>query len=497
MMKRIKSIFILGLICVLGVTVSCENVDFGDLNENPNGATEGNPSSLMANAMINYATATGRDYLIRPTLYVQYQSQVTYTTEMRYSETPSSWYTYYVGSLEGLHEVIQYASNPDNQGATLNAQGAPENQIGVAMLMQAEIVKRLADTYGSVPFSEALVGLDNLTPAYDSQEDVYKSLFTMVKEARDMMDDSKKGPTGDVIYGGDVAKWQQYANSLLLQMAIQLSDVYPDASGFAATEFNAALSDAHGVIETPEAEAWFTYEDVSGFRNPWFANRTRDYFLSAEFVDALQGDDTEYNPTSNMTFDSRLSVYSKDAELEGVPYGYRDESGAGKNQMSTKNYWNATSSLPMMTAAYTYLNRAEAAELGWTSEDAEMMLKTGIMIDYESLDYHHGTSISEDAEAYADARVADAATVGLLQVIREEKWVALFAEGFDAWAEWRRTETPDLQPATDFINGGEIPARYNYPSEESSLNNASYTEGVSRLTPAEDNNTSRTWWDVD
>lgn len=494
-MKRINY-FILSLILVFAVS-ACENVDFGDINNNENGATEGNPSSLLANAMMEYGTMTGRDYLIRPTLYVQYQSQVTYTTEMRYSETPSSWYSYYVTSLNNLSEVITYAEDPANQGASLNAQGLPANQIGVAKLMMVEIMKRVTDTYGDVPFSEAFKGLDNLTPAYDKQEDIYKSLISMAKEARDMMDETAAGPTGDIIYNGNITNWKKYANSIILQMSMQLSNVYPDASGYAATEFNSALNDENGVIEEVSNEAWFSYQDLEGMRNPWFANRTRDYFLSNEFTDALQGDDTEYNPTSNSTFDARLEVYSKDATLDGVPYGFKNGSGAGKNQMSTDNYWNATSQLPMMTASYTYLNRAEAAERGWTSEDAAEMLKMGIVKDFETLDFHHGTSISDDAEAYADARVADAAEVGMLQVIGEEKWVSLFGEGFDAWAEWRRTGIPSLDPAADYINSGEIPTRYNYPSEESSLNNANYTEGVNALSPAQDNNTSHVWWDVD
>lgn len=476
---------------------SCDNVDFGDVNDNPNGATEPNPSSLLANAMVTYATMTGNDYLIRPTLYVQYQSQVTYTNLMRYSETPSSWFLYYTGALEDLSATISFVEDPANQGADLDAQGYPDNQIGVAKLMMAEIMKRVTDCYGDVPYSEAFQGLDKLSPAYDSQESIYDALFELVKEARDMMDESEAGPTGDVIFHGDVLKWKKFANSLLMQMAIQLSNKYPDPSGKAASEFIAALNDSNGVIETVGDEPWFTYEDLVGFRNPWFANRTRDYFLSQEFTDALHGYATDLNPTSNTTYDARLEVYSTDSGLDGVPYGYRDESGAGKNQMSTENYWNATSPLPMMTASYTWLNRAEAAALGWTSEDPETMLVSGIELSYETLDAHHGTSVSSQAAAYIQARLIDVANYGMLQVIAEEKWVSLFGEGFDAWAEWRRTGIPDLKPAADYINGGTIPQRYNYPTEESSLNNENYTKGVSTLQPSQDNNTSKVWWAQD
>ncbi|MGB8703544.1 MAG: SusD/RagB family nutrient-binding outer membrane lipoprotein [Gillisia sp.] len=495
-MKKINYV-ILSLIIALGVS-SCDNTDFGDINDNPNGTMEPNPSGLLAGAIMEYATITGRDYLNRPTLYVQYQSQVTYTTESRYSENQASWYAYYVTILENLQQVISYAENPDNQGVDLNNQGAPENQIGVAKIMEAVVMKRVTDTYGDVPFSEGFAGLDNLTPAYDKQEDIYKTLISQVKEARDMMDESAAGPTGDILLDGNITKWKKFANSLLLQMSLQLSNQFPDPSGYAATEFNAALTDPNGVLEEVNDEPWFKYQNLASFQNPWTGNRTRDYFLSAEFVDALQGDDTEYNPTSNHTFDSRLSVYARSTTKEGVPYGYAGESGAGKNQMSIYfwDYKNFTSPLPAFTASYTYLMRAEAGAIGWTSEDAQAMLTTGIEKSYATLDYHYGTDISGDAEAYATARLADAASVGILQVIGEEKWVALYGQGFDAWAEWRRTGFPNLTPATDFLNSGEIPTRYDYPSEESGLNSSNYATGVSGLTPAEDVNTSHVWWDV-
>jgi hypothetical protein len=99
-----------------------------------------------------------------------------------------------------------------------------------------------------------------------------------------------------------------------------------------------------------------------------------------------------------------------------------------------------------------------------------------------------------DGANYALARVADAGSVGELQVIGEEKWVALYPLGYDSWSEWRRTEFPVLQPAPDAINSGDIPRRYNYPSDETTLNSSNYQAGVSGLSPATDNNTSRVWW---
>ncbi|WP_439880512.1 SusD/RagB family nutrient-binding outer membrane lipoprotein [Pontibacter sp. MBLB2868] len=500
-MKRI--IYLLLFASLSQGFVACETVDFGDTNENKNGAEDPSASGLMASAMMSYGNITGRQGITQPTLYVQYQSQVTYTDEMLYSQAPASWYTYYVDVLSNLDQVIKINQNEENITPNFILQGAPENQIGVAMIMKAIVMKRVTDTWGDAPYSEAFKGLDDLSPAYDKQEDIYKALISELKAGRDMLDASKNMPTGDIIYNGNVNAWKRLANSALLQTTLQLSKRFPSPSGYAATEFKAALNDPAGVIDEVGEEAWFKFQDVTGFRNPWNSNRTRDYFLTGEFVDALQGDPmaSSLNPTSNTAADARIQVYAKSATAEGVPYGHADGSGSGKNQMSTKNYWNNTSPLPLMTASYTYLNRAEAAMLGWTTEVATDMLKEGIVMSFKTLDAHNdaGVAISDKALAYATARLADVATAqgGLAQVIGEEKWKSLFGMGFDAWAEWRRTDYPHLTPAEDYQNDGQIPTRYLYPTEEVNLNNANYTAALSDLTPSKDSNTAHVWWDVD
>ncbi len=499
MLKISKKILLLFL--MFATLDACKNVDFGEVNVNENGAASPDAAGLLAGAIMRYGTYSGRNGLTRPTLYVQYQSQVTYTSESRYDEVPAGWGTYYVSILNNLQSVIELNENEENHTATLLSQGDPANQIGVSKIMKAIVFKRVTDTYGDVSFTEALLGNAAPTPSYDTQESIYKSILEDLKTGRDMLDASKLGPTGDILFQGNVAAWKKMANSILLQASLQLSKKYPSASGMAATEFKAALSHGAGVIETLSDEAWFVFEDVTDFRNPWFALRTADYFLSKELTDALNGNTGtgSLSPTSNSTYDSRLKVYGTSPTADGVPYGYSDESGANKNQMSTDYYWNASSSLPIMTAAYTFLNRAEAANLGWTSEDAQAMLTSGITLSFESLEDHSDgiENIAADAAAYAAARIVDIGTVpgGLSQVIGEEKWVGLYGAAFDAWAEWRRTGYPNLVPATDYLNNGNIPRRYLYPTEESTLNNSNYKIGVSALVPAEDHNTSKVWWD--
>ncbi|MBJ2175038.1 SusD/RagB family nutrient-binding outer membrane lipoprotein [Aureibaculum sp. A20] len=484
-MKKFKYIILTTLLVALG---ACENVDFGDTNVNPNGAGEANTSSLMAGAMSRYSTLTGRNDLLKPTLYVQYQTQVTYVDEMLYNEAAVSWYNYYVQTLSNLQLVIDINSDEANHNTILLSQGAPVNQIAVAEIFKIIIFKRITDTWGDIPYAQALQDKDNLSPVYDSQSSIYESMLAQLKTSRDNLDDTKLGPTGDILFGGDVAKWKKMVNSLILQFSLQLSNKYPSASGIAATAFNEALSDPSGVIEDLADEAWFLYNE--DFQNPFAANRKPDYFLSQEFTDALKGLGT----TSNTLLDGRINVYSNDPTKDGVPYGFANGSGAGKAGMSDL-IWTELAPLQLLTSSYTYLNRADAANLGWTSENASAMLKLGIERSFQTLDAHYGTTIGGSASTYATARVADMVAAGATKVIAEEKWVSLFPNGFDAWSEWRRTDFPTLIPATDFFNDGQIPRRYNYPTEESSLNETNYNAGVGTLSPSTDKNTSRFWWD--
>lgn len=498
-MKKFKQIFLLSIMFLsLG---SCETVDFGDINENRNGPSEFDSAALLTAAQRRFVTIGFRDWLVNPHLYVQYQAQPVYQDESRYAEGPTNWSNYYAQTLMNLQQIINLSNDPEvNTTPAYLSNGSVNNQMAVARIMKVVIYKRLTDTYGDIPYFEAL-NPEVQSPGYTSQEEIYMDFISELKAARDMMDPAEDEAVGDIIYDGDVESWQRFANSLLLSITMQMSEA---AESVASTEFAAALNNEHGVIESTDQEAWYFPVNVSTLVNPWTAFRPADYNMSEYFQNALQGDEDDY---SNDTFDSRLTIYSSDAEGEGLPYGLEDYTGIGSSVRISAYITSPTSPFPILTSGYTYLNRAEAAERGWTDEDAEEMLRQGIIQSYASTSEYFGNGphiqdsglepidITGDAEAYASARLADANSVGMMQVIAEEKWAALFPQGFEAWSEWRRTGFPILTPSPDPLNNGEIPRRYLYPTSEINLNNANYQTGVGGLNPASDNNTSRVWWD--
>ncbi|MBP4141455.1 SusD/RagB family nutrient-binding outer membrane lipoprotein [Flavobacterium sp. P4023] len=492
-MKKISIILAL----FTGLFISCENNDFGNLNDNPNGAQERDLQALMAGSIVRYTTLTGRDLLLKPTLYVQYQSQRVYVDEQNYNQAPASWNGFYVQTLSNLDVITNYFETTTNPDPKILLKGSAKNQLGVAKIMKAIIWKRVTDTWGDAPYEQAFKGI--LIPTYSTQEFIYKSEIASLIAARDMINVSELPPTGDLIYDGDMLKWKKLANSMIMSMSIQLSKKYPAPGGYAAVQFNNALSNANGSIENVADEAWFAHTNVPGFENPYIANRRNDYGLSKTLTDALQGEAASDNPTSNHILDNRLKIFSNKAvTTDGIPYGLSQAASTPLNSRAklSGNIWVANAPTSFMTASYTYLNRAEAAALGWTSENALNLLEMGITKSFESFTKKLGggtINITADGPAYALVRKVDAAT-NLLKVIREEKWVALFPSAFDAWSEWRRTGVPALVPSTNALNGGVIPTRYLYPSAEQSTNTANYTAGVNTLAPKTDENKSKVWW---
>ena len=500
-MKVLKYLF--PILLLTFATSSCDSISFGDVNEDDDAVTAPNTEGLMAGAMNRFFTLSGRDHFAKPTLYVQYQAQNVYTDEQRYNESPANWQWYYLGTLSNLDDIVKINSAEDVDDLTLTY-GAPANQIGVAELMSALIWKRITDVWGPVPYEESLS--ESVSPVYTDQETIYKDLISRVKAARDQLDSSLRGPTGDVLYGGDVMKWKKFANSLILSLTMQLTKRYPSSSEYSATEFNTALNHSAGVIESLGDEMWYEHANAQGAQNPLSAFRPADYNLAEPFVDALKGQaDGSTITYSNSTYDNRLEVFADDPSLEGRPYGldsYPDGAGPYSNISEEVGFNNPAAPLPYMTAAYTFLNRAEASARGWTSEDAQTMLENGILMSFATIDlnWDDGSAtngnLQDDGTGYANNRLNDAMNVGILQVIAEEKWVALFPMGFDAWSEWRRTGIPGLIPSTDAFNDGSIPRRYLYPSTESGVNTSNYQAGVNLLTPSNDSNTSRFWWDI-
>src|SRR3989442_1393846 len=209
---------ILSVFAALAAITACG--DLTSINHNPNGPVDVPPPSILPSVIQTLApTVNGVSSLnIRGGgLWVQYYSEIQYRDEDKFilrSGTTGGW-CLYNSVVEDVQRIIV-------KGQASNA----ANWTAVGRTLKAYAFSVMTDAMGDLPYTQALRGDTVLHPAYDSQKSIYDSLLANVALASSSFN-LAPGATGfangDLLYGGDMAKWQKFANSLRLRLAIHLS----------------------------------------------------------------------------------------------------------------------------------------------------------------------------------------------------------------------------------------------------------------------------------
>lgn len=475
-MNTMKRSLLLGAVPLITLLAlgGCDN-GLTDLNKNPNGPTEVDARYLFPNATVdavNLAFGTGLNMDLTE-LWVQHYAESQYSTEDRYDladgRVSGLWSGFYSGPLQDFYQVIQ-------KGET----AAQPNVAALGRIMESWTFSIVTDLWGDVGYSDALRGLDdpeNMTPTYDSQQAVYGELFAALKRASAGLDeDAPAFGNADLIYGGDVAKWRKFANSLRLRLAMRLSEADPAT---AQAEFAAALAD--GVFASNDDNATFVYLNDGINVNPLYAYQVQgdrdDHAVSATLVNTLQA-----------LSDPRLAVYANENDYgtyAGMPNGTTDPALPFDSiSRIGDRFVAADAPAVLMSYAEVLFLQAEAAARGWISGDAAELYNAAIAASMQQY---------KIPEAEIDAYLAQPEVAyGGLQSIAVQKWIALYGNGPEAYAEWRRTGYPALQPGPDALTDA-IPVRLPYPSSEQSLNGTNLAEAVSRQGGASLSNPL--WWD--
>ncbi len=481
-MKKNISTNIIISIFSLFTLFSCDNVDFEDINADPNKPSSAAPDALLVRAI----TQTRVDFLARettPILYVQHMSNSQYPDESRYSGAEQDYAGLYSGILSNLKQIIDINTNEGTKGSVVGV-GSNGNQIAVATFLRVFAIQKMTDKWGSIPYTEALDGINFPFPKFDNQETIYKGLFDEIDSALSLID-SGNIPTGDILLNGDMEKWRKFGNTLKMIMALRLSKRYPSPSDYPAQKFNEALS--AGVIMTADENIYYNYLSDDDNNNPWYDQYTRDgrvdWLVSDRLVDYMIGNGTPATPQ-----DPRLEKYSEPAESSGTyvgaPYGESNGSiptfSLPSDNITKSQVFNTAI---IFTAAQTNFSIAEASILGWVSNDAETHFKNGIM--------------ESNKQWGVDETVAqtfiDGITYNGIQSIAEQKWVSLYLQGNEAWAEWRRIGGPAtiVKPAI-LINGTDIPQRRMYGTTVVETNNENYEAAVAEQ--GADELSTKLWW---
>ncbi|PTL32293.1 SusD/RagB family nutrient-binding outer membrane lipoprotein [Prevotella sp. oral taxon 376] len=389
--------------------------------------------------------------------------------------------------------------------------GGDKNALALATVVKVFGMSRLTDMYGPIPYSQ--FGSGSTYVAYDSQEDVYKSFFAELDEAIETLQEfhnqdasAKLLANFDNVYGGNVAQWLKFANTLRLRLALRIS--YANES-LAKAEAQKSINAVDNFMTQKEDAAKI---GVSTGKNPFYEVTTdwQDLHMGASIDSYMNG----YK-------DPRISTYF--TERNGGCHGVR----LGLTNINNTPYINSTSPaifgeqdpVLWMSAAEGFFLRAEA-KVRWNlgSESAKNLYEEGIRTSFAE----HSTS---GAESYindgsskpgdfvdASGQGGDTSARGTITIkwddgasveeklerIITQKWIAIYPDGQEAWSEYRRTGYPKLFPTMNDLSGLSLQnlqiRRLRFPTTEYQNNAGNMPQAVSLLGGA-DNAKTQLWWD--
>ncbi len=394
----------------------------------------------------------------------------------------------------------------------------------VALIIKVAAMSRVTDAYGPIPYSK--IGEDgSITTPYDSQADVYNKFFEELDYAIDVIESNPGAAltsTADYVYYGDMSKWEKFANSLRLRLAMRIAYANPTLAQEQAQKAVTA-----GVIESNSDNAQWNY--FGSITNPLY---TATRYNSASDHNCLTGGDTHAAADiicyMNGYSDPRRSKYFVESEWDGYEYvGIRrsieiTSLGSDGHKFSGVN---VTQSDPIywLNAAEMAFCRAEAvAVFGFSGMggSAQDFYEQGVELSFEQWGAGSATSYLEDNSSiptiYTDPSGANsygqvlstitikwdesASTAEKQERIITQKWIANWQIGNEAWADYRRTGYPKLIPNIGNKSGGVVDnnlgaRRLPYPTDEYVSNKENVEEAVSSLLGGADTYATRMWWD--
>ncbi len=359
---------------------------------------------------------------------------------IRQSDPNNLWNSMYQGVMMDIKQYITKASNPEAYEA---------NAVGVGKVLWAMSLAMVTDVWGDVPYTEALQGDENLTPAFDSQESIYDAIDNLLTEAiSDLQsDDNVAGITNDYIYGGDPEAWIKAAYTLRARYQMRLTKR-------GNVDFDAVVSDIDNGIS-----------DVSeDMEQPYDASSSAGYNPLYQFIEQRSG-----YIGNNQTYDS---IMAEDADPRN-----------GIQSWTADGFWSSQGS-PVHFTGYgeALFIKAEAHYRNDDEPGARTALMDAVTASMVTYQVDLASQAAVDFMDALDTEVTSLTGDALLEKIMLEKYKHMLAHP-EPYNDYRRTGYPDLVP----VQGDQIPRRYPYPQDAVQYN---------PNTP-ETNIFQRVWWDAE
>ena len=524
-----KNLFKICLVIGCFGLVACTG-DFEEINTNPN-SPEAVPSAPILTYVERIMSGSwlGNEWynFNESSSMAGHITKISYIDEARYgyrSGTISNMFSLPYSYIRSLNRILINEEGED---------GNP-NMRAVALILKCYIYHVVTDHFGATPYSEAFKAEEGiLTPKYDTQESIYRDLLEVLKTASNMI---VENPTtlqsvggADIIYGGNVTRWKKFANSLRLRMAVRMS--YVDEAGARAV-ISEILGNpsAYPILESNADNARFKWPGDANYREPLSAaGQTRvDYITCSTIVNVLKELDDPRLPVY-----AQLTKEKDEDNAEMVYRGFIAGASGPYGNLSVFSKVGAFFSENV--AGYTYHFRyaeveflkAEIYERGLFTGEAETAYNAGVtasISEYTDVSTGPKTTTEQIAPylalpkvAYTDPELPRLTFAGnnyyeeeiiasgvyaagaisdityipdaiemdecanstvkanpRLQKIAYQKWLSLYQQGQEAWAEVRRTDIPVISAAPGRAQGwaahNRCPTRFPYSFDEANVN---------------------------
>ncbi|MCD4711082.1 MAG: SusD/RagB family nutrient-binding outer membrane lipoprotein [Bacteroidales bacterium] len=469
-----KKIYLAGLVLALLVS-ACELPD----NIDPKAAPEVTPDVILTDALRNGLSHIDDMSMNRNVsrFLCQYSAQMQYTDDSRYQfsdrQIPDGYWddSYLVlQDLNTIRTLIQDISGSDELNRTI------ANKLAIVDIMEVLMYLNLVDFFGDVPYTEALGGFENKTPAYDDAATIYGDLQSRLTDAIGTLTaNAGSGSWGgeDIVYGGDQGMWIKFAATLKLRMGMRLADVAPAT---AQAELTAAI--AAGLLEPGESMQlpWtMVTPHVNTIYTVFVVANRNDYAPSATIIDMMKGLDDARLPAFFTQVDTSTEVGVEKWVYHGLPYGE-----VANNSYPSFSHFSDEMFEPDFPATFACNAEvefllAEAVARGMTgvTGTAQEHYEAGIA---ESHDFW-GVSMQGNYLNHADVAWDNARAK---ELIGTQKWLALYNRGNEGYAVWRCFDWPVLSPPEE-MTYADIPMRMPFPYNEPDLNGDNYTSASSAI----------------
>jgi hypothetical protein len=462
--------------------ISCQSDDkYEDKNRDPK-----NPTQVSSEFLFNAATKSLFDQMtstnVNNNIYRmlgQHWTETTYVDEANYdfntrNITQSHWSEIYRDVLSDLAT----AKINNDADLTISADTKKTKNAQIEILT-VYAWAQMVETFGDIPYSQALNAGQYVLPVYDDAATIYSDLLTRIAVAIPNLTDSGFG-SADKIYGGDTAKWKKFGNSLMLRMGVRVADV-PALAAKSTAAIRAAVSG--GVFTSNADNANLVYSNATPNTNPVWVDLVQsgrsDFVIANTLVDFMNN---LSDPRRAVYFDQNLGA----GVYEGGPYG--DNNAFSSYTHVSDRVIDPTNPASLIDYSEVCFYLADAAErsISGTPANAAVFYNAGITA---SFDYWAAPNV---ATYLANPAVNYATAPGTWKVkIGNQLWLAMYNRGYEAWTAWRTYDMPGFNlPA---VSEDPVPTRYTYPISEQNLNKVNYTAASAAI--GGDTQTTKVFWD--